>query len=52
MPTRTFTDHERQGRREADRRRTREAVEALRASEGWQRWLRLRHHFHTYSLLI
>jgi antirestriction protein ArdC len=38
------------GRRDADRRRTREAVEALRASAGWQEWLRLRHHFHQYSL--
>ncbi len=50
MPARSLSDEERQARREADRRRTREAVEALRASEGWQQWLRLRHHFHTYSL--
>jgi antirestriction protein ArdC len=50
MPARTLTEQERQARREADRRRTREAVEALRASEGWQTWLRLRHHFHEYSL--
>lgn len=50
MPTNTLTDEQRQARREADRRRTREAVEALRASDGWQQWLRLRHHFHTYSL--
>ncbi|MBA2516479.1 MAG: hypothetical protein H0V22_04055 [Solirubrobacterales bacterium] len=36
----------------ADRQRTREAVEAPRVSEGWQWWLRLRHHFHTYCLVI
>ncbi len=47
MPARSLTDEERQARREEDRRRTREAVEALRASEGWQQWLRLRHHFRT-----
>jgi hypothetical protein len=27
-----------------------EAVEQLRSSEGWRRWLRVRRHFHTYSL--
>jgi hypothetical protein len=36
MPTKTTTDAERQARREADRQRTREAVDALRASDGWQ----------------
>jgi hypothetical protein len=50
MPKRTFTEAERQARREADRQPTREAVQALRASEGWQNWLRLRHHFHGFSL--
>lgn len=50
MPTRTLSNAERQARRGADRKRTREAVEALRASDGWQNWLRLRHHFRTYSL--
>jgi hypothetical protein len=50
MPARTLTDEERQVRREADRQRTREAVEALRASDGWQNWLASRRHFHTYSL--
>ena len=50
MPAKFLTDGERQARREADRQRTREAVEALRASDGWQQWLRLRHHFRTYSL--
>jgi antirestriction protein ArdC len=50
MPTATLTEEERQARREADREKTREAVEALRASDGWQQWLRLRRHFRTYSL--
>lgn len=55
MPAGSLSDEERQARREADRQRTREAVEveALRASVGWQQWLRLlRHHFHSYCLLI
>jgi hypothetical protein len=50
MPARAFNDQERRARREADRQRTREAVEALRASDGWQKWLSLRRHFRTYSL--
>jgi hypothetical protein len=52
MPTntKTLTDEERQARREADRQRTREAVQALRASDGWRKWLSLRRHFRTYSL--
>jgi hypothetical protein len=49
-PTKALTDEERQARREADRERTREAVAALRASDGWQKWLSLRRHFRTYSL--
>jgi hypothetical protein len=43
-------DVARQERREADRRKSREAVEALRGSEGWQRWLGCRRHFHRYSV--
>jgi antirestriction protein ArdC len=27
-----------------------DAIEQLRSSEGWQRWLRVRRHFHSYSL--
>jgi hypothetical protein len=50
MPTKTMTEAERQARREADGRRTRDAVEALRASDGWQKWLASRRHFRTYSL--
>jgi hypothetical protein len=50
MPTPTLTEEECQARREADRQKTRDAVEALRASEGWQQWLNLRRHFREYSL--
>ena len=49
MPRRRPTEAERAERREADRRRAQEAVEALRSSEGWQRWLGARRHFHSYS---
>lgn len=37
-------------RRAADRERMRQAIEALRGSEGWRRWLASRRHFRTYSL--
>ena len=43
------TDDERAERRAAEREQMREAVEAPRTSEGWQRWLKVRRHFHTYS---
>jgi antirestriction protein ArdC len=55
MPTKTkstrksLTEDERAERRTAEREQMREAVEALRTSEGWQRWLKVRRHFHTYS---
>jgi len=49
MPRRRPTEAERAERREADRKRAQEAVEALRCSEGWQRWLGARRHFHRYS---
>jgi hypothetical protein len=45
----TTTEAERQERREADRRRAAEAVEALKSSEGWRSWLRARPKFHNYS---
>ena len=45
-----LSEDERAARREADRQKAREAVEALKTSEGWQRWLSLRRHFHRYSL--
>ena len=50
MSRKKLTDDERAARREADRQKAREAVEALKTSEGWQRWLSLRRHFHRYSL--
>ena len=46
----TLTDEDRQARREADREKARTAVEALRSTEGWKRWLSCRRHFHRYSL--
>jgi hypothetical protein len=48
VPTK-FTEAERQARREADRPKAAAAVEALTTSEGWQRWLASRRHFHQYS---
>lgn len=46
---RPISDEERAERRAAEREQMREAAEALRSSEGWQRWLEVRRHFHTYS---
>ncbi|MBS0548342.1 MAG: hypothetical protein JSR24_11370, partial [Proteobacteria bacterium] len=46
---RTVAEDRRAARRAVDRDRMREAVEALRSSEGWKRWLRVRRHFHSYS---
>jgi len=51
MPRKALTDDERAQRRQADRDKAREAVEALKATDGWQRWLSSRH-FHRYSLVI
>jgi N-terminal domain of anti-restriction factor ArdC len=53
MPRSTRTalsDGERAERRRADRDLARRAVEQLRSSAGWQRWLASRRHFHAYSL--
>jgi antirestriction protein ArdC len=44
------SEDERAERRRADREFARRAVEQLRSSEGWQRWLAARRHFHCYSL--
>lgn len=41
---------DRDARRAAERELTARAVEALQQSEGWQRWLQVRRHFHSYSL--
>jgi antirestriction protein ArdC len=49
MSKKTLTDAERRERREADRQKARDAVDALRTTDGWQRWLALRRHFHHYS---
>jgi hypothetical protein len=46
----TMSEAEREARRKADREKSRQAVEALVSSEGWQSWLRCRRHFHRYSL--
>jgi N-terminal domain of anti-restriction factor ArdC len=49
--TRTpLSDAERVERRRADRELARRAVDELRSSDGWQRWLASRRHFHAYSL--
>lgn len=53
MATRTrrkLTDDERAEKREAERKLMAQAIEELRSSEGWQRWLKVRRHFHHYSL--
>lgn len=44
------SDQARQAWRDADRQKVREAVDKLKTTEGWQRWLRARRHFHHYSL--
>jgi antirestriction protein ArdC len=46
---RPSTEEEHAERRAAEREQMGEAVEALRTSDGWQRWLRVRRHFHNYS---
>ena len=51
MPKRTqLSEAEREQRRAADRAFVQQAVEQLRSSSGWQRWLTTRRHFHSYSL--
>jgi antirestriction protein ArdC len=47
--SRPLSEDKRAERRAAEREQMREAVEALRTSEGWHRWLKVRRHFHTYS---
>jgi N-terminal domain of anti-restriction factor ArdC len=41
---------EREERRAAELKLTQDAVEQLRSTTGWQKWLRARRHFYTYSL--
>ena len=53
MPTRrrrALSDEERAEKRAGERKLMEQAIEQLRSSEGWQRWLRVRCHFHSYSL--
>ena len=45
-----LSDSERAELRRADRELARQAVERLRSSDSWQRWLASRRHFHSYSL--
>jgi antirestriction protein ArdC len=44
-----LSDEERAEKRAAERELMAEAIEQLRSSEGWQRWLRVRRQFHSYS---
>lgn len=46
----TLTEAERAEKRAGDREYARQAVEALRTSDGWRRWLTTRASFHQYSL--
>jgi antirestriction protein ArdC len=46
---RELDETEGEKKRAAERQQMQEAIEALRSSEGWQRWLTVRRHFHTYS---
>lgn len=46
---RVLSDEERAEKRAAERELMAKAIEELRSSEGWQRWLRVRRHFHSYS---
>jgi antirestriction protein ArdC len=43
------TEEERAAKRAAERELMAAAIEELRSSEGWQRWLAIRRHFHSYS---
>src|SRR4051812_44758928 len=45
-----LTDGQHEQRRAADRELLHQAVNQLRSSAGWQRWLATRRHFHSYSL--
>ena len=45
-----LTEEERAQKRAADREYVQQAVEALRTSDGWRRWLATRAVFHRYSL--
>jgi hypothetical protein len=44
------SEEERAAQHARERRLTCEAVESLKASEGWQRWLAARRHVRRYSV--
>lgn len=44
------SEAEREQRRAAEREQMSAAIASLQTSEGWQRWLASRRHFHSYSL--
>jgi hypothetical protein len=46
---RKLSEEERAAKRAAERELMAKAIEELRSSEGWQRWLSVRRHFHSYS---
>jgi antirestriction protein ArdC len=48
-PRRKLSESERAAKRAAERELMAKAIEELRSSEGWQRWLSVRRHFHSYS---
>lgn len=50
--SRRLSEAERAERRQRDRERLQRAAQELLTSEGWQRWVRLRALFHSYSLLV
>jgi len=45
-----LTDAERDARRQAERELLTQAVDQLKSSEGWLRWLKVRKAFHGYSM--
>lgn len=47
--SRRMSEHEHAERRRQDRERLQRAAEELLTSEGWQRWVRVRAPFHSYS---
>jgi N-terminal domain of anti-restriction factor ArdC/IrrE N-terminal-like domain len=49
MASQTLTDEQRAERRARERELVRDSVERLRSSDGWQRWLRTRSRFRSYS---
>jgi len=49
-PRHAPSEEERAEKRAAERELAAKAIEELRSSEGWQRWLSVRRRFHRYSL--